>query len=410
MKHVIAFDVSMGKSYVVLYNALKKCVLEKEMTHTRSSFLALKELMDELTDGYGEQPHIVFEATGVYSRPLERFMRENGYSYCLLNPLEAKLQGDSLRIHKTDRSDAHQLALTHFSNERRIETETDDIYRQLKRLSRHYDELDDELGVVRSRLHKVLQETFPELETIFKTKSELFLNVVQLFPHPELILAHSRTVIKNRIMASTGKRISAKQAEEKAVQLLESANNSYPAASSTDVVCEQACVYAKRYQELLSQKEECIQKMVALAQTLEEYGVLRTIPSIGENTAVRIIAEMGEIRRFDTHKQMNAYAGIDIRRYQSGKYLAKDKINKRGNKHLRKILYIVIMNMIKQQRLRDNHVVDYYNKLKKQPYNKCHKVAAVACMNKLIKTIFYLVTHNKIYEYRLAPCMIAAKF
>lgn len=160
--------------------------------------------MDELTDGYGEQPHIVFEATGVYSRPLERFMRENGYSYCLLNPLEAKLQGDSLRIHKTDRSDAHQLALTHFSNERRIETETDDIYRQLKRLSRHYDELDDELGVVRSRLHKVFQETFPELETIFKTKSELFLNVVQLFPHPELILAHSRTVIKNRIMARPG--------------------------------------------------------------------------------------------------------------------------------------------------------------------------------------------------------------
>ena len=65
---------------------------------------------------------------------------------------------------------------------------------------------------------------------------------------------------------------------------------------------------------------------------------------------------------------------------------------------------------IQQQRLRDNHVVDYYNKLKKQPYNKCHKVAAVACMSKLIKTMFYLVTHDKIYEYRLAPCMVAAKF
>ena len=50
-------------------------------------------------DGYGEQPHIVFEATGVYSRPLERFMKENNYRYCLLNPLEAKLQCDSLRMH-----------------------------------------------------------------------------------------------------------------------------------------------------------------------------------------------------------------------------------------------------------------------------------------------------------------------
>ena len=70
-------------------------------------------------DGYGDQPHIVFEATGVYSRQLERFMQDNWYTYCLLNPLEAKLQCDSLRIHKTDRSDAHQLALTHFTTTRR---------------------------------------------------------------------------------------------------------------------------------------------------------------------------------------------------------------------------------------------------------------------------------------------------
>ena len=31
MKHVIAFDVSMGKSYMVAYNVLKKCELEKEI-------------------------------------------------------------------------------------------------------------------------------------------------------------------------------------------------------------------------------------------------------------------------------------------------------------------------------------------------------------------------------------------
>ena len=82
--------------------------------------------------------------TGVYSRSLERFMKENNDSYCLLNPLEAKLQCDSLRTHKTDRSDAHILAHTHFTNERRIETESADVDRQLKRLSRLYSELDDD--------------------------------------------------------------------------------------------------------------------------------------------------------------------------------------------------------------------------------------------------------------------------
>lgn len=69
-------------------------------------------------------------------------------------------------------------------------------------------------------------------------------------------------------------------------------------------------------------------------------------------------------RRFENHKQVNAFAGIDIRRYQSGKFLAKDHINKRGNKHLRKLLYIVVMNMLKQQHVSQNHLVDYYQKLK----------------------------------------------
>ncbi|WP_438297965.1 IS110 family transposase [Sporosarcina sp. FA15] len=403
MKHVIAFDVSMGKSYMVVYNALKKCELEKEIEHNRPEFIELKVLIDDLIDGYGEHPHIVFEASGVYSRPLERFMIENKYRYCLLNPLEAKLQCDSLRMHKTDRSDAHQLALTHFTTERRIETVSDDVYRQLKRMSRHYSELDDELSVARSRMHKVIQETFPELEKVFTTKSELFLNVVQLYPHPDLVINQSKTVIKNRILANTNKRLSVKKAEEKAVELLKAAKQSYPAASSTDVLCDQVRVYAKRYQELLLQKNQCIDKMESLAEELKEYEILRSLPAIGANTAVRIIAEIGDIRRFDNNRQLNAYAGIDIRRYQSGKFLARDKINKRGNKHLRKIMYLNVQNMIKQRRFGGNHIVEYYDKLKAQPYNKCHKVASIACVNKLLKTIFFLVTHNQNYDYRLAP-------
>jgi transposase len=35
---------------------------------------------------------IVFEATGIYSRPVEKFFQDHYFSYCLLNPLEAKKQ------------------------------------------------------------------------------------------------------------------------------------------------------------------------------------------------------------------------------------------------------------------------------------------------------------------------------
>lgn len=402
MNHVIAFDVSMGKSFMVIYNPLKQCVFEGEITHTKLDLEKLKEKVEHLIDAYGKVPEIVFESTGVYSKPLERFMKENNYSYCLLNPLEAKMQCESLRIYKTDRSDAHQLALTHFTSERRTQVPSDSIFSQLKSLSRFYSELDDELSVIRNRLHKVMQETFPELETIFKTKSDLFLNIAQLFPHPDYVSKKSKTIIKNRIIANTNKRISIIKAETKALELIEAAEHSYPAVSSNDVLCDQVKTYASRYQELVSQKDRCIKKMVQLAQKRKEYEILISIPGIGPNSAVRLMAEIGEIRRFSNNKQLNAYVGIDIRRFQSGKTFYKDKINKRGNKHLRKLLFIIIQNMIKMRRFGQNHLVDYYDKLKTQPYNKCHKVASIACVNKLLKNIFFLVTHDMNYDYRLA--------
>ncbi|WNS78608.1 IS110 family transposase [Domibacillus sp. DTU_2020_1001157_1_SI_ALB_TIR_016] len=402
MKHVIAFDVSMGKSYMVIYNELKHCMFEGEINHFRTEFEELKKKIDELTEGYGEQPEIVFEATGVYSRPLERFMNENYYTYCLLNPLEAKLQCDSLRIHKTDKSDAHRLALTHFTTDRRKKEGSDELLHQLKSLSRYYSELDDELSVIRSRMHKVIQLTFPELEKIFTSKSELFLNMVQLFPHPELIQGLSKTVIKNKVRNNTNKNISPVIAERKALELLEAAKQSYPSVSSTDVLCEQLRSYAKRYQELLYEKEQCIKRMIPLAESREEYRIILSFPGIGPNTAVRLMAEIGDIHRFDNHKQLNAFAGIDIRRFQSGKTLYRDKINKCGNKHLRKLLFLIIQNMIKQRRFGKNHIVDYYDKLKTQPYNKCHKVASIACVNKLLKNLFFLIAHNRSYDYRSA--------
>jgi transposase len=149
-------------------------------------------------------------------------------------------------------------------------------------------------------------------------------------------------------------------------------------------------------------KEKCINKMKGIASSLKEYEILLSSPRLGVNTAVRLLAELGDILRFDNNRQVNAYAGIDLRHYQSGKFLGKDRINKRGNKRLRKLLFIIIQNMIKARRFGGNHIVDYYDKLKKPPYNKCHKVAAVACMNKLLKTLFILVTRNSHYDYRLA--------
>ncbi|WP_316397451.1 IS110 family transposase [Metabacillus litoralis] len=402
MKHVMAFDVSMGKSTIVIYNQYRQCEVEREFEHNRPSFEQLQETLQALIHQDGQAPEIVFEATGVYSKPLERFFQDNNYTYCRINPLEANLQMASMRRQKTDKGDAHELAKSHFRVEREQTYQEEEYYQQMRGLTRYYDEVDSEITHLYSRLHAILQLSFPELERLFTKRSALFLNIVQLYPHPDEVLVHSKTVIRNRLKANTQKNLSLKRSEEKGIALLEAAKSSYPAILKTDVRCKQARDYASRIADLKDKKEQLVKQMAELSKDRIEYQVLLSFPGVGETTAVRIIGELGDIQRFKNHKQLNAYVGIDVIRYQSGNTFYKDKINKRGNNKLRKILFFMIRTMITLRKKTKNHLVEYYDKLKTQPERKPHKVASVACMNKFLKVAFHLITHGILYDYKTA--------
>ncbi|WP_342473200.1 IS110 family transposase [Metasolibacillus sp. FSL H7-0170] len=402
MKHVVALDVSKGKSTIAIYNPYRQCEFEGELNHTRMDFEQLHKRMKEIAERDGQAPEIVFEATGVYSKPLETFLIDYGYTYCRMNPLEANLQMASMRRNKTDSSDAHELAKTHFKMEREPTYVQDDYYEQMRGLTRYYDEIDEEITRLKSRMHALLHLSFPELEALITPSSALFLNIVQLYPHPALLLAHSKTVIKNRLKANTRKNLSFARAKAKAECLLEAAQNSYPAIKATDIRCDQIRDYAARIMDLVEKKETLVKQMVEMSQERKEYQVLRSIPGVGDTTACRLIGELGDIRRFQNAKQLNAYVGIDIMRYQSGNTQYRDRINKRGNKKLRKILFFMICTMITLRKKTNNHLVDYYDKLKTQPQRKPHKVAIVACINKFLKMTFQLMTQGILYDYESA--------
>ena len=135
MKHVIALDVSKGKSSMVIYDGYRQCEFESELNHTRIDFERLHERIEEITKLDGQAPQIVFEATGVYSKSVEAFFKNHGYTYSRMNPLEANLQMAKMRRHKTDISDAHELAKTHFKLERETTYIQDDYYEQMRALT-----------------------------------------------------------------------------------------------------------------------------------------------------------------------------------------------------------------------------------------------------------------------------------
>ena len=394
---VVALDVSMKKSYAVIYED-HHCLWEGTVAHTKTGF-------DILLNEIRSLPHVpdmVFEATGVYSRPVETFCQKNHLYYTLLNPLQAKkqMEEDTLRSWKTDKQDAHRLAQTHAGKRRTPKVIQEEAYQDLRDLSRFYQEVEEEIKRTRMHLHNCLQLTFPELEQFFSNGITLYaLTLISLFPHPNLVLQSTPTKIKNRLMKSTRKNISENRARQKAEELLTLAQDAYPAVAENSVPCQKTIYYAERLQDLLLQKEALKSQMVRMARERPEHDLYSSIPGVGELTSALLIGELGDVRRFETSNQLNAFVGIDIRKYQSGNYVGKDHINKRGNPKGRKILFFSVRNMIRQQKAAPNHIVDYYYKLKKQPIPKKDKVAVVACMNKLLKCMHSMVRNHTKYDY-----------
>lgn len=395
LSDVFALDVSKGHSAGTWYRG-DQCLKEFECTHDQVGFAQLYQMIKEADD-----PIVYFEATGIYSQPLVRFCQDHQLRYCRLNPLELHLNSEKLRRVKTDRKDAHKIAFSAMHHQYRLTTPWTPEYEQTRQLSRFYQQIIKDVKHTRLELYSALQQTFPEIEELFSSRvSKLALNVVLLFPHPDFVRGISRTCLKNKLMSQTDKKLSKAKGLQYAEKLIAFAKNSYPSADADSVQVQEVRYYCRRLIELAQQEDALRKQLITAAKPQAEFQLYQSVPGIGALSAAQLVGELGDILRFDNSKQLNAYVGIDLNRYQSGEYMRQDHINKRGNSHARALLYVIIKNMIRKQAAAPNHIIDYYYKLKKQPIPKLDKVAMVACMNKTLKCLYAMVMTGTKYRYR----------
>ena len=397
MRTVFGIDVSKASSEVaILVNG------EKVHGYTMpNDCIGFSRLLSDLDFVY--RPEVIFEATGVYSRRLQTFLENNDYTYTRLNPLEAKKQLDSLRVRKTDKIDAEKLALSQFSLNRKPSYVQKSVYQELRDLSRFYQNLTEDIVRTKNRLHKALQVTFPELETLLSAPTgKQYWSLVTAFPSKDFILDWSEADLTKVIRQSTAKRMSDKRVSYLVTKLLELAKQSYCAVKKASPMIEEVRYYAQELLRLTERRQVTLDNMIELAQPLAEYDILLSIPGIAETTATSIIGELGDVRRFQSANQINAFIGIDLRHYESGIYLAQEHITKRGNPYARKILFKTIHNITTAGHYHPCHIAEFYEKRKRQSQVISTKSATIAAMHRLIRTIHYLIVHNKLYNYDLA--------
>ncbi len=132
--------------------------------------------------------------------------------------------------------------------------------------------------------------------------------------------------------------------------------------------------------------------MQTIAYTLPEYKIVRELKGVGDKLAPRLIAEIGDVRKFTSAKALNAYAGNDAPPHQSGQFEGtKRHISKRGSSSLRKVGYEIMMALKVTKPTEDNAVYEFM--IKKESEGKAKNVAKMAALNKFLR-IYYTRVMN----------------
>jgi transposase len=125
------------------------------------------------------------------------------------------------------------------------------------------------------------------------------------------------------------------------------------------------------------------QELFARLENEPEVALLRSITGIGPSIAATVWAELGDITRFESAKQIVAFAGLDPKIRQSGHTLnSYGKLTKRGSPHMRRAVFLAAS----VARRWDPELKDYYEKKRKE--GKCYTVATVATARKVVSRIY----------------------
>ncbi len=387
MKSCLAIDVAKGKSMVTLVSSSGEVLIDPyEVNHSINDF---SNLLNRINKFKLDNISVIMESTGVYHRPIERLFLENNYKVFVINPIYGKMHKRNLRKTKTDKEDCFNLVNLFMSNTFKEYIKPDQLYLDLNALSRQYFALDELCVNIKNRYRNLLYLCFPEYEEIFKGNmvySSIALEFIENHPHADII---SNTRIDK--LQNFFKKREFRYWKSKANLIKETALKSYPSVNMNDELVSNLSQMARLVNDYQKAIDTIKYKIVFLAKKSKYFDSINSIYGIGEFTTSIIIAELGDINRFNNIKELTAYCGLDPSIKQSGKSVnVHGPISKSGNKYMRKILYIACSNIIRLTAIskQENDIEIYYRK--KRNEGKHHYASIIACTTKLLRKILAL--------------------
>lgn len=396
----VGIDISKGKSTVCILKPYGELICSPfEIEHTEQGLSELSSMLLR----FNEDVKVVIEATGIYHLPVFDFLQERGIFVAVINPFEMKqYRSQGLRAIKTDKQDSIAIAnygIDYWFRLKKYEM-SEGIYQELKILGRQYSHyMRMRIESVQSLTH-LLDYTMPGIKKLLRgwqdsTGKDKLSDFVEVYWHFDNITKLSEIDFINNYLA-WAKEKGYHQNHNKAVKIYSLAQDGIPTLpaemESTQIMIQQAVGVLRQVNTTL---KTILTRMKELAKQLPEYSVVRSMGGVGDVLAPKLIAEIGDIRRFHSSRALIAFAGIDAPPYQSGRFIGTNrKISKRGSSTLRKIGYEVMRVLKTHSAPADSSV--YWYILKKESEGKAKKLAKIAGLNKFLR--IYYARVKEVYQ------------
>jgi transposase len=334
---------------------------------------------------------IGMESTASYHVNLFSYLVSEGYAAVVLNPLLiSKYVKMQLRKTKTDKKDAGVIAQFLLANrDSLIRRATSPLISDLRELARQWESLVDQMTSLKNDIKRILNITFPELEHMAGIFTKSILKLLQRYPSAYALQEVDPDQLTRMLIEDSYGRKRGAFAEA----LWKAARSSIGTPSPMkDVILNQKVSLHFHLDEALQKITEMLLQ-TSRGMMRDDMDILNSIKGIGEKTAAGFLIEMGgDIQQFDDPNKIIAMAGIDPAVRQSGKHEGRSRITKRGNRHLRRIIWLMTTQVI--------HYCDvfrvYYRKRRKDglPYKK----AVLATSHKLIRVIYAMLTQQTVFR------------
>ena len=389
-------------AYLMLPNGDKHSNFSVANSHVGSTQLVIR-ILSALTSHSLDTVLIGLEATSVYGDNLVYFLREDATlapfnrKIHVLNPKQVKKFKDAYNdLPKNDYVDSFVIAdCLRFG---RINKEVyigGYRYKALQNLTRARYYAVCNLVKERQRFMNVLFKKYSTLtqEKVFSnTFSTTALAVYDEFESAEALASMDLRELTEFIMEKGKNRFPDPDSVAKVIQ--KTARSSYRLPKTVnDSVNQVLSISITSMKALESQIKEFDKAIAAQMKLLPN--VLISIPGIGPVFSAGIIAEIGDINRFESQAQLAKYAGLAWTQYQSSGFEAETtRLIRSGNRFLKYYLCEAAFSLVRCNK----EYSDFYHLKYKEVNRYQHKRAHALTTRKFVRLVFALLKDNRLYR------------